>query len=130
VALLVARLLTATVLKSMETAPFVMELPEYHPPTIFGVGQRAVECTWQYIKRVGTIVVAVSVCILSSFAARESSVATISNAAIRGGLYFSISSMMTSHSSRTYLVRILRIVADAMENRMSVEGSPSNWPGF
>jgi ferrous iron transport protein B len=65
VALLVARLLTATVLKSMETAPFVMELPKYHPPTIFGVGQRAVERTWQYIKKVGTIVVAVSVCVFT-----------------------------------------------------------------
>jgi ferrous iron transport protein B len=65
VALLVARLLTATILKSMETAPFVMELPKYHPPTIFGVGQRAIERTWQYIKKVGTIVVAVSVCVFT-----------------------------------------------------------------
>jgi ferrous iron transport protein B len=65
VALLVARLLTATILKSMETAPFVMELPKYHPPTLFGVGQRAIERTWQYIKKVGTIVVAVSVCVFT-----------------------------------------------------------------
>ncbi len=65
VALLVARLLTATVLKSMETAPFVMELPKYHSPTFFGVGQRAVERTWQYIKKVGSIVVAVSVCVFT-----------------------------------------------------------------
>ncbi|MCG8641270.1 MAG: ferrous iron transport protein B [Desulfobacterales bacterium] len=65
VALLVARLLTATVLKSMETAPFVMELPKYHPPTLFGIGQRAFERTWQYIKKVGTIVVAVSVCVFT-----------------------------------------------------------------
>lgn len=65
VALLVARLLTATLLKSMETAPFVMELPKYHPPTFFGVGQRAIERTWQYIKKVGTIVVAVSVCVFT-----------------------------------------------------------------
>ncbi len=65
VALLVARLLTATVLKSMETAPFVMELPKYHPPTFFGVGQRAVERTWQYIRKVGTIVIAVSVCVFT-----------------------------------------------------------------
>lgn len=65
VALLVARLLTATILKSMETAPFVMELPKYHPPTFFGVGQRAVERTWQYIKKVGSIVVAVSVCVFT-----------------------------------------------------------------
>ncbi len=65
VALLVARLLTATVLRSTETAPFVMELPRYHAPTFFGVGQRAIERTWQYIKKVGTIVVAVSVCVFT-----------------------------------------------------------------
>ncbi len=65
VALLVAKLLTVTVLKTKETAPFVMELPNYHPPTFFGVGQRAVERTWQYIKKVGTIVVAVSVCVFT-----------------------------------------------------------------
>ncbi|PIE64394.1 MAG: ferrous iron transport protein B [Desulfobacterales bacterium] len=65
VALLVARLLTATVLQSRETAPFVMELPNYHPPTFFGVGQRAIERTWQYIKKVGSIVVAVSVCVFT-----------------------------------------------------------------
>lgn len=65
VALLVARLLTATVLRTTETAPFVMELPRYHMPTLFGVGQRAIERTWQYIKKVGTIVIAVSVCVFS-----------------------------------------------------------------
>jgi len=64
-ALLIAKLLTSTVLKTMETAPFVMELPKYHPPTIFGVGQRAFERTWQYIKKVGSIVVAVSVCVFT-----------------------------------------------------------------
>jgi ferrous iron transport protein B len=61
VALLVARLLTATVLKHKETAPFVMELPNYHPPTFFGVAQRSIERTWQYVKKVVTIVIAVSV---------------------------------------------------------------------
>jgi ferrous iron transport protein B len=65
VALLVARLLTATVLKTKETAPFVMELPNYHPPTFFGVAQRSLERTWQYIKKVGTIVVAVSICVFT-----------------------------------------------------------------
>lgn len=65
VALLVAKLLTSTILKSKETAPFVMELPNYHPPTFFGVGQRAIERTWQYIKKVGSIVVAVSICVFT-----------------------------------------------------------------
>lgn len=64
-ALLISKLLTSTVLKTMETAPFVMELPKYHPPTLFGVGQRAIERTWQYIKKVGSIVVAVSVCVFT-----------------------------------------------------------------
>ncbi len=65
VALLVAKLLTSTMLRSRETAPFVMELPNYHPPTIYGVAQRALERTWEYVKKVGTIVVAVSVCIFT-----------------------------------------------------------------
>nr|WP_320012557.1 ferrous iron transport protein B [uncultured Desulfobulbus sp.] len=64
-ALLIAKFLTATVLKTKETAPFVMELPNYHPPTLFGVGQRAIERTWQYIKKVGSIVIAVSVCVFT-----------------------------------------------------------------
>ncbi len=64
-ALLIARLLTATVLRQKETAPFVMELPNYHPPTFFGVAQRAIERTWQYIKKVGSIVIAVSVCVFT-----------------------------------------------------------------
>lgn len=59
-ALLVAKLLSVSVLKGMETAPFVMELPHYHPPTVSGVLRRAVDRTWLYIKKVGTVVVAVA----------------------------------------------------------------------
>ncbi|NJO54655.1 MAG: ferrous iron transporter B, partial [Bacteroidales bacterium] len=60
VALLAAKLLTVTVLRKMETAPFVMELPYYHLPTVTGVLRRAFDRTWLYIKKVGTIVVAVA----------------------------------------------------------------------
>ncbi|NVK18491.1 MAG: ferrous iron transport protein B [Methylocystaceae bacterium] len=59
-ALLIAKLLSSHVLKKMETAPFVMELPHYHPPTFNGVVRRAVDRTWLYIKKVGTVVVAVA----------------------------------------------------------------------
>ncbi|WP_261858987.1 ferrous iron transport protein B [Photobacterium sanguinicancri] len=62
-ALLVAKLLTKTVLRGTETAPFVMELPRYHMPTLRSVLTRAFERTWIYIKKVGTIVIAVSVVI-------------------------------------------------------------------
>lgn len=59
-ALLVAKLLSMTLLRHHETAPFVMELPHYHLPTLTGVLRRAVERTWLYIRKVGTVVVAVA----------------------------------------------------------------------
>lgn len=62
-ALIIAKFLTLFVLRGKDTAPFVMEMPTYHLPTIKGVLQRAYDRTWQYIKKVGTIVVAVSVCV-------------------------------------------------------------------
>jgi ferrous iron transport protein B len=59
-ALLVAKLLTNTVLRKSETAPFVMELPRYNLPTLRSVLIRSLERTWMYIRKVGTIVLAVS----------------------------------------------------------------------
>lgn len=64
-ALLIAKFLTSVVLKSRETAPFMMEMPNYHWPTLFGVLQRSFERTWEYIKKVGSIVVAVSICVFT-----------------------------------------------------------------
>ncbi|MFW5833345.1 MAG: ferrous iron transport protein B [Pseudomonadota bacterium] len=59
-ALLVAKLLTGTLLRKHETAPFVMELPHYHLPSVSGVVRRALERTWLYLRKVGTVVVAVA----------------------------------------------------------------------
>lgn len=61
IALSIARILTLTFLKNRETAPFVMELPPYHLPTPKGVLLRAFQRVWTYIKKVGTIVLAVAV---------------------------------------------------------------------
>jgi ferrous iron transport protein B len=62
-ALIVAKILTGSILRNKATAPFVMELPTYHLPTIKGILIRSIDRTWEYIKKVGTIVVAVSVCV-------------------------------------------------------------------
>ncbi|TVR57739.1 MAG: ferrous iron transport protein B [Candidatus Competibacteraceae bacterium] len=64
-ALLVTTLLTRTVLRGHETAPFIMELPHYHAPTLRAVLRRALDRTWIYIKKVGTIVLAVAVVIFT-----------------------------------------------------------------
>ncbi|MDR2488596.1 MAG: ferrous iron transport protein B [Desulfovibrio sp.] len=61
-ALLVARLLRSTVVRGAAT-PFVMELPPYRLPTLSGVLIHTWERTWQYIKKAGTIILAISVLI-------------------------------------------------------------------
>jgi len=61
VAFIVAKILTSTVLKTRETAPFVMELPPYHLPTIKGIIIRASQRVWVYMKKVVTIVLAVAI---------------------------------------------------------------------
>lgn len=57
----VSKILTLTVLKKKETAPFVMEMPPYHIPTVRGVLGRAVERVWLFVRKITTIVVAVAV---------------------------------------------------------------------
>lgn len=56
-----AKILSLTVLKHKETAPFIMEMPPYHLPTFRGVFGRAVERVWLYIRKITTVVAAVSV---------------------------------------------------------------------
>ncbi len=59
VALLAARLLRSSLLKGSQ-APFVMELPPYRTPTLKGLFIHTWERTWQYVKKAGTILLAVS----------------------------------------------------------------------
>lgn len=59
VALGVAKILSLTLLRKAETAPFVLELPFYHMPTLRGVIQRCLERTWLFAKKIVTIVMIV-----------------------------------------------------------------------
>ena len=56
-----AKILSMTVLKHKETAPFIMEMPPYHLPTIRGVLSRAIERIWLYIRKITTVVAAVAI---------------------------------------------------------------------
>ena len=60
-ALPVAKLLTLTVLKKQPSAPFIMEMPPYHLPTIGGILRRAGERIWLFLKKIVTVVAAVAV---------------------------------------------------------------------
>ncbi|MEF2232166.1 MAG: ferrous iron transport protein B [Pseudodesulfovibrio sp.] len=60
-ALPVAKVLSMTVLRNRESAPFIMEMPPYHLPTIGGVLRRAVERVWLFLKKIVTVVAAVAV---------------------------------------------------------------------
>jgi len=65
-AIAMAKLLRVTRFKG-EAEPFVMELPPYRMPTIKGVFIHMWERTWQYIKKAGTIILALSIIMWVSF---------------------------------------------------------------
>jgi ferrous iron transport protein B len=60
VALAVAKILNLTVLARRESAPFVMEIPTYHLPTVQGVLRRCLERTWLFVKKIITVVIIVA----------------------------------------------------------------------
>jgi len=59
-AIAMAKMLRATRFKG-EAEPFVMELPPYRVPTIKGVLIHMWERTWLYIKKAGTVILALSI---------------------------------------------------------------------
>lgn len=85
-ALLVAKLLRSTVVKGPST-PFVMELPPYRTPTLSGLCIHTWERSWDYMRKAGTTILAISVLLwaamtfpglpqdrVQAFEAREASV--------------------------------------------------------
>ncbi len=59
-AVIMARVLRATRFKG-ESEPFVMELPAYRIPTLKGILIHTWERTWMYIKKAGTVILAISI---------------------------------------------------------------------
>lgn len=58
--LMVARILRWTVIRG-EPTPFVMELPPYRLPTLRGIWMHTCERVWQYIKKAGTFILAITI---------------------------------------------------------------------
>jgi len=58
--LVVSRILRWTVIKG-ESTPFIMELPPYRLPTLRGVLIHTWDRAWQYLKKAGTIILAIAI---------------------------------------------------------------------
>lgn len=61
IALAVAKVLNLTVFKKKEEAPFILEMPAYHLPTVSGVLRRCLERVWLFVKKIITIVIVVAI---------------------------------------------------------------------
>lgn len=60
VALSAAWVLRRYVVRGSQT-PFVMELPPYHMPVLRGVLRHTIERTWLYMKKAGTVILAINI---------------------------------------------------------------------
>lgn len=63
IALGISKILSLTVLKRKESAPFILEMPPYHLPTAGGVGRRCLERLWLFVRKIITVVIAVMIVI-------------------------------------------------------------------
>lgn len=59
-ALIVSLALRLTILKG-EPTPFIMELPPYRLPTVYGILTHTWDRVWQFVKKAGTVIFAVSI---------------------------------------------------------------------
>ncbi|HJO94903.1 MAG TPA: ferrous iron transport protein B [Victivallales bacterium] len=59
-ALVVAVVLRSTIIKG-EPTPFIMELPPYRLPTMYGIITHTWDRVWQFIKKAGTVIFAVAI---------------------------------------------------------------------
>lgn len=63
IALSVSKILSLTILKRKESAPFILEMPPYHMPTLGGVSRRCLERLWSFVSKIILIVIPVMIII-------------------------------------------------------------------
>jgi len=59
-ALVVAKVLRSTLIRGAPT-PFIMELPPYRLPTLYGIITHTFDRVWQFVKKAGTVIFAISI---------------------------------------------------------------------
>lgn len=63
--LITAKVLSLTILRGRPSAPFIIELPAYHMPTFRGVVHETFLRIWVFIKKILTVVIAVSIVVFA-----------------------------------------------------------------
>jgi ferrous iron transport protein B len=61
-ALIAAKILRSTLIRGAPT-PFIMELPAYRLPTLYGIITHTWDRVWQFVKKAGTVIFAISIVI-------------------------------------------------------------------
>lgn len=61
--LIMAKFLSMTLLRGRRAAPFIIELPIYHMPSAHGVFRQTFDRIWMFLKKIGSVVIAVSIII-------------------------------------------------------------------
>ncbi|MBE0537317.1 MAG: ferrous iron transport protein B [Phycisphaerae bacterium] len=77
-AIVLARLLRVTLLKG-ETLPFVMELPPYRLPTVRGLLIHTWQRGWMYVRKAGTVILAISIVIWAATSYPKMDAAALQN---------------------------------------------------
>ncbi len=97
-ALIVARVLRSTVIRGPST-PFVMELPPYRLPTLQGMVIHTWERTWQYIKKAGTVILAISILLWAAMTFPQAAPGTDEAEALQGTVAGRIGTTLESVTS-------------------------------
>jgi len=105
-AIVLARLLRFTLLKG-ETIPFVMELPPYRLPTLRGLLIHTWQRGWMYVRKAGTVILAISIVIWAATSYPKADAASLRDLTPREA--------RTVELQHSVVGRIGRALAPAME---------------
>jgi ferrous iron transport protein B len=128
-AVIVALVLKRTLLRG-PTPPFVMELPSYKWPSAATVLHRMVERGWSFVRRAGTLVVAVSVLVWAALYYPHNSDVEAPFAAHRQAVAHQLAQLADDDARRDELVQELREIDREIEgaySRQSILGRVGHW---
>ena len=128
VALTLALSLRRTVLKG-EEAPFVMELPPYRLPTIRAIAQKMGQRSWLYLRKAGTVILAISILMWAATVVPRLETQEIDNAVEAGRVRVVASDEERAELARSVGPGVELLTAGQIEGRRRAEQLQSSIAG-